>query len=293
MNRVIRVFCFFVISVFSWALADNRIMHDKIAVVVNRHVVTQGDVDRYVYIYAQLSDNQKHVNDPEFRSYITSLMVVQYMLEDYAERVELSLTHDEEVRTLTMFMEDQGKTYAEFQEYSEMLGIDPERMKRVICAGTLQQKIGMAVIAPNLEVTEDEMVRERHQFIDEHALYKMKSWTIGFESRETVDSVKLIKRQWAETGDSPKIGEVHDLGWKKRSELPELFLKAIEGVAPGNLVGPVQSMFGYHLIWFEGEKVPDMPTDEQIKNNILNRKYAAKFAEWVKDLQQYNIVIYK
>lgn len=295
MNRVIRILCFSVVCMFSfsWAMVDNQVMQDKIAVIVNKHVITEGDVEKFVSIYAKLSDNEQHVRDPEFRAYITSLMVVHYMLVDFATRNQIMLTPEEEIRTITAFMEDQDLTFGDFKEYAEHMGVEPDRLQQVICAGTLQQKVGMAVIAPDLEVTEDELIHERHQYIDDHALYKMKTWTVDLDSGETIESVKAIKRRWAETNEDPSVGEVHDLGWKKRAELPDLFLRAIEGVSPGNLVGPVQSAFGYHLIWFEGEKMPQMPGDSELREKVLQQKYAIKFADWLRSLQQYNIVIYK
>jgi|GEM_PF-4831270 parvulin-like peptidyl-prolyl isomerase len=293
MNKVIKVLCFSFVCMMCSAMSDGRTLHDKIAVVINRHVVTEGDIDEYIAVYAQLSHNQEHVNDSQFRTYITSLLVVQYMLEDFAERNQLSLTPEEEKAIITAFMEKQQSTYMNFMTYADDAGVDSDRLKQVLCGVSLQQKIGMAVIASSLEVTEDEIVHARHQYIDDHALYKIKSWIVGLESGESIDSVKTIKHQWAISGVDPVIGEVHDLGWKKRSELPDLFLKAIEGVSPGNLVGPVQSMFGYHLIWFEGEEMPVEPTEADIKEGILQQKYYVKFADWVKDLHQYNIVIYK
>lgn len=293
MNRVIRVLCFSILCMASWAMTENRVLHDKISVIVNKHVITEGDVNKYVEAYASLSDNKEYINDPEFRAYIKSLMVINYMMVDFAERNGLLLTPEEEVNVLTHFMENQDLTYSDFQEYAENIGVSSVRLKKVICSGTQEDKVGMAVIRPSLEVTEDELVHARHQFIDDNALYKMKSWTIDLESGESIENVKNIKHVWAESGNDPLVGEVLDLGWKKRSDLPELFLKAIEGVSPGNLVGPIQSPFGYHLIWFEGEKIPEMPKEDALRNAVLYQKYTIKFAEWKKELQQYNIVIYK
>ena len=73
MNRVIRVLCFSILCMTSWAMTENRVLHDKISVVVNKHVITEGDVSKYVEAYALLSDNKEYISDPEFRGYIKYL----------------------------------------------------------------------------------------------------------------------------------------------------------------------------------------------------------------------------
>lgn len=292
MNRVIKLLCVFLLNI-STAMTDSRVLHDKIAVVVNSHIITEGQIDQSAEVYVKLSEKQDLLHDPQFRLYVSSLLVTQHLLEDFAGHNNLLLTPEEEERALTFLMEGQGRSYSEFSDYAVELGVDVGLLKKIYLGDVLQQKVGRAVIAPLLEVTEDQIAHEKHQYIYDNALYKIKSWTIDLDAGETIDSIKTIKKEWAESNEVPTIGDVHDIGWKSRSELPDLFLKTIEGVAPGNLLGPIQSAYGYHLIWFEGEKIPEMPDDDQIRERILQQQYYEKFSEWIADLHQYNIVIYK
>lgn len=286
MNKVMKWISIFVLS-FSWALSD------QIAVVVNKRVITETAMHEYIDAFAKFSENEQYSNDSEFQSYVVSMIVTQYLLEDFANANNIGLTSAEKERALAFVMSNQGREASEFDAFAKELGANPDRLKMIVLGSALQQKIGTYVIGPTLEITDDEIAHAKHQHIAQYGLYKMKIWTIDLDEGESIDSIKHIKHQWAETGEAPSKGEVQDLGWKKRSDLPELFLKAIEGVSPGNLVGPIQSSFGYHLIWFEGEELPQMPIDEDIRQALLQQKYAEKYMSWLEDLQKYNVVIYK
>lgn len=42
--------------------------------------------------------------------------------------------------------------------------------------------------------------------------------------------------------------EVHDLGWRKRQDLPDIFLPALQQLQPGKIANPLQAPNGFHLI---------------------------------------------
>ena len=120
----------------------------------------------------------------------------------------------------------------------------------------------------------------------------MRTWLTD-DLKTSVSNLKAIKSKWADTARDPEEGEVQDLGWKNASELPEIFLTALEGVEPGNLIGPIKSEYGYHLIWFEKERFPETPDDEMVEQALLNDKFSTELDSWLRRLLEYNVYIKK
>ena len=267
---------------------------DKVAVVINQNIVTQTTLDHYLDNFAKVSNNMDHLHDPEFQAYATKMLVTNLLVRSFAEANSIALTLEEETQAITQVMESQGKKIEDFSAMAEEQGIEASWLREFLLSSVLQQKVGMMVVAPSLELEEDAVLVAKQRFINDNTKYKLKSWTIGHEEpmANTAD-VKSIKQKWADTGRDPKYGEVQDLGWKRQTELPSLFIKALKGVEAGNLVGPVKSEYGYHLIWFEKESRPEMPSDSEVHEALLQEKFMQEFNEWLEDLQNHNLVIYK
>lgn len=267
---------------------------DKVAIVINDNIITDGELEESVISFARVSGNMDFLQDPQFKPYVASVLVSYELVTDFAQQHQIDLTEEEENSALVNFLKSQGKAENELHLAAQDLGLKEDWLKMFVLANARQQKVGSLVAAPQVSVSQEDIDQTKDMFLSENAEYQIKSWAIDKdEPGMSVDVVKDIKVQWAQTGQDPAVGEVQDLGWKKRSELPSIFLDAISGVAPGNLVGPVQSGYGYHLVWFERERTPEIPSDEAIFQSIFQEKYMVKFAEWLDKLPQYNVVIYK
>ena len=269
-------------------------LSDKVAVVVNDHIITEAELSESALNFAKVSGNMDYLSDPKFNSYIASLLVSYELVKEFSQQNKIDLTEEESANTISGFLQMQGKSENELELVAQDLEISPEWLKMFVLANARQQKIGSYVIAPQIQVSQEEVEQAKSAYLSENSEYQIKAWAVDKdEPGMTVAVVKKIKAEWAATGQDPAEGEVQDLGWKKRSELPAIFLDAISGIEAGNLVGPVQSGYGYHLVWFERERAPEAPSDEAVFQSIFQEKYMVKFNEWLDELPQYHVVIYK
>lgn len=287
MKKLLKVtICFVVASVFA--------LTDKVAVVVNDHIITDIMLTEYVDNFAKVSGNVGNEKDAGFRDYVKNLMVTSLLLDDFATQNQLTLTVDEENTAIAQVMAAQGKSVEDFSTVAAESGVDTHWMRQFILGNVLQQKVGMLVIAPKVAIADDAVMVAKQRFLDENTQYKIKAWTIGLdEDGANTEMVKDIKHTWALTSVEPETGETQDLGWKRRSELPTLFLQSLEGVSAGNVVGPIRSEYGYHLVWFEGERIPELPSDQEIHQSLMQEEYTNQYNEWLSALPEHNLVIYK
>jgi foldase protein PrsA len=85
------------------------------------------------------------------------------------------------------------------------------------------------------------------------------------------------------------------LGWVEKGHLqwPDLE-KAIFAAKEGQVVGPVATKLGWHLVKIEGTKAEQQEVFEQVRNRVVNRLYSKRMEEkitaWVDELKQKTFV---
>ena len=91
------------------------------------------------------------------------------------------------------------------------------------------------------------------------------------------DFAELAKKHSEDPGSRDSGG---DLGWFARGEMVPEFESAVFNAKPGDLVGPVESQFGFHIIKVEGftpeQQQPFEEVEEQVKFRVLEGRAAAE-----------------
>lgn len=99
---------------------------------------------------------------------------------------------------------------------------------------------------------------------------------------------KLAKQYSKDTASAEKGG---DLGYFKKGELVDVLEEAISKSKKGDIVGPVRSNAGYHIIKVtdrrkSGEVVMDEFYKEQIREQIYKDKVAETLDTWLEDVKK-------
>lgn len=91
------------------------------------------------------------------------------------------------------------------------------------------------------------------------------------------DFAELAKKHSEDPGSKDKGG---DLGWFSRGRMVKEFEDAVFNAKPGDIVGPVESQFGYHIIKVEGfqpkRQQPFEEVKEQVRFRVLEGRAAAE-----------------
>lgn len=97
------------------------------------------------------------------------------------------------------------------------------------------------------------------------------------------DFAELAKAHSTDTGSGAAGG---DLGWFGAGVMVKPFEDAVMGAKVGEVVGPVASDFGYHLILVKETRVAEQPTLEELRDELAaeveNAAIAAKIDELTK-----------
>ncbi len=106
---------------------------------------------------------------------------------------------------------------------------------------------------------------------------KLKAEGVAKIARSGADFAELAKKYSEDPASKDNGG---DLGWFARGRMVKEFEDAVFGHKPGDIVGPVQSQFGYHIIKVEGfQPQRQRPLDEvreEVRFQLLEGRAAAE-----------------
>ena len=135
------------------------------------------------------------------------------------------------------------------------------------------------------EFKQGEQARARHILIKvapdapaaEQAKAKLKAEAVAKMARSGADFAELARKHSEDAGSRDNGG---DLGWFGRGRMVKEFEDAVFGHKPGEIVGPVRSQFGYHIIKVEGFRParvrPLEEVKEQVRFKLLEGRAAAE-----------------
>ena len=112
---------------------------------------------------------------------------------------------------------------------------------------------------------------------EDRAKAKVKADAVAKLARSGADFAELAKLHSEDPGSKDKGG---DLGWFGRGRMVKEFDEAVFGHKPGEIVGPIESQFGYHIIKVEGfrpaRQRPLAEVKEEVRFRLLESRAAGE-----------------
>jgi peptidyl-prolyl cis-trans isomerase D len=218
--------------------------------------------------------------DREFRRQgeVSDFDVIQLRYEPFLSGVEIS--------------EDDAR--ATYEATAEDYHRDEERTIRYLLVETSRLRRTLPVDEAELRAYYDQHVDEfveGEQANARHILFRVAPDATQAERSETelrANGVATIARsggdfavlasEYSEDPGSKDIGG--DLGWFGRGQMVPEFENAVFSAKPGDIIGPIKSQFGYHVIKVEGfrpeHQQPFEEVEEQIRFRVLEDRAEAE-----------------
>ena len=187
---------------------------------------------------------------------------------------------------------DDAAVQAYYKVHKDEFRHDEQRVIRYLVVETNQLRRLLPVTDAEVEkyykehlddYREGEQARARHILIrvdpgaDESALAaaKAKAEAIAKMAKAGVDFATLARKHSQDPGSKDKGG---DLGWFGRGRMVKTFEEAVFGHKPGDIVGPIKSQFGFHIIKVEGFKPARLKPLAEVKEDVRFRLLESRAA---------------
>lgn len=198
--------------------------------------------------------------------------------ERYLSDVTVS---DEEARAF-YDMHKQGYERPE-QRVIRSLVVETSRLRRLLPVS--DEELKTYYDEHQSEFMQEEQARARHVLIrvppgaseEERTDARIHADGVAKIARAGGDFAALAAKHSEDPGSKDKGG---DLGWFGRGRMVKEFEDAVFSAKPGDIVGPVESQFGYHVIKVEGfqpqRQQPFEEVKEQVRFKVLEGRAAAE-----------------
>ncbi|MFY8300355.1 peptidylprolyl isomerase SurA [Pseudoalteromonas sp. SS15] len=304
---------------FSQAALADRVQLDKVVATVNDGVVLQSEVNKVISRVKQQAkeQNTQLPSDNTLRIQAIDRLVDQSLLLQLAERMGLEISDAQLDQTLANIASEQGATIADLRKSIEATGESfkayREEIRQEITISQVRRAnvdrriyINPQEIA-NLQTILEQQTGQSEEYDIGHILVKVPSKASPEEledARERANKVieflndgKDFKRIAIASSSGAKALDGGQLGWMGINEMPSLFAEAVKGKKKDDIIGPLRSGAGFHILKVQdirGRQVVE--TTEVRSRHILikpsiilsEEKARSMLAGFVKDLRAGN-----
>ena len=160
----------------------------------------------------------------------------------------------------------------------EILSIDPKKLAETVSVD--EQEMKSYYEKNQAGFTSEEVVRARHILfkVEPNASFenseekRLKAEEVMKELREGADFAELAKKQ----SEGPTAQGGGDLGFFGRGKMVQEFEREVFAMRPGDLLGPIRTRFGYHLVKMEEKRPTKLMDFEQVKPVIKGKLVESK-----------------
>ncbi|TDF38162.1 peptidylprolyl isomerase SurA [Alteromonadaceae bacterium M269] len=273
----------------SYSIAQQQVL-DKVAVIVNEGVVLESEIQtllRNVKANAQQT-GQALPSDRALRVQATERLITENLQMQAAERIGIQISDPQLEQTIENIARQQGLTLLQLRGELNASGVSYDSYRETVRKELITGEVRRASVRRRVIITPQEIENlvklieaqgeEQTEFRLGHILIEVVPDATPEDvdaARETADKVlellnsgsDFAKIAIASSGGSEAL-EGGDMGWMNINSMPTLFADAVQNLGKDDLVGPIRSGAGFHIL-----KVTDIRGQETVEVEEVNSRH--------------------
>jgi len=258
-------------SLLSFNAAADEI--DKVLVVVNDNVITESEFEqRLSRIKTELSARGGEMPpEDQLRQRVLDRMILEEIQLQRAERAGIQVSEAELDQTMRNIARRNNLNLEQLKAAMSQEGIDYGLLRENIRAQMIAQRLAERQVARDVVVTEEEIdafltqprakqasTQKRTRYNISHILLNVsRSWDQARIQSTRSKAQEIVKRirggmdfeqaaiSYSQAEDAFDGGA---LGWRAPTQLPDLFLSALNRIDPGEITDVIRSPNGFHIL---------------------------------------------
>ncbi|HEY4223482.1 MAG TPA: peptidylprolyl isomerase [Myxococcota bacterium] len=291
---------------------DDAVVVDRIVAVVNKDVVLLSEVEALLDQSMQAEPLPPGA-DPEKartarRDEMLDTLIAEKLLDDEVKKLRIDVTDAEVDRVVQGTIQEHNLTMDTLKMALQRQGLTLEEYREGLKKQLTKMKIVQLKVKNRVNIDDTSVAAKKKQLDTLNALdYKVKARHILFlvppgddgkaaEKKALAAKARIDKGEKFEdvakelSDDAGSKDRGGDLGEFGRGEMVPEFERAAFAAAPGTMVGPIRTSFGWHLILVESHVTVAPKTGEAALNDIRQRMYTdeleLQFRQYLDDLKR-------
>ena len=271
---------------------------DRIVAVVENDVITESElIERINVIKAQANDKSRLPSDNALTEQVLQRIILERLQVDWATRRGIEIddaTLDQAMRNLA---QRNGLDLDQFRSALLQQGIDYVAFRNQIRTEMIISQVTRRAIEANVQISEkeiDDVLESQQNVINPDSEYRISHILIQLPQDPTPDDIAAAKSKIEDLHAKAKAGEsftqlaiAHsqaqdaleggDLGWRNKSQLPDVFARQVSSMKPGDISNTLRSNSGFHIFRILDMRGNDtVMVDQVLSRHILIRPNAVR-----------------
>lgn len=251
---------------------------EQVAAVVNNNVILESDVKEMMISIKANTDPANLPDNTILRSQILDRLITENLILQEAQRLKITVTDDEVTDTIRNIAKENGATIDELRKYLLDTGISYSSYRERIHNEMLLDEARMASVSNRVNVTEKEVealantiAKQPTANIDiniSHILIEIPENPTKAQVEQATNKAKEVISRLQNNESFAKLAATYsndvnalkggNMGWHRLNELPTIFEERLIRAQKGEIIGPLRSGVGYHIL-----KVEDTRAEQQ------------------------------
>ena len=280
----------FFLALLSFAPQAQQTPLDKVAVIVDQSVILESEIlDLLASVKRNaIANNQKLPSDRALRTQAIERLIMSNLQMEMAKRMGIQISDPQLDQTINNIAQQGGLTLEQLRENLAKDGVSFEVYREDIRKEMITGEVRRANVRRRVYITPQEVVN-LIKLMDEQgaeqAEYNLGHILIGFppqpsdeeinEAKDRAERVLGLLNNGSEferiaiaSSSGAKALEGGDMGWMNINSMPTLFAEAVQGKEKDELIGPIRSGAGFHIL-----KIKDLRGIEIVKVEEMNARH--------------------
>jgi peptidyl-prolyl cis-trans isomerase SurA len=247
---------------------------DSVAVIVDQGVVLESQIQELVSNVKRnaVQKNQKLPSDRALRTQAIEKLIIDSLQAQLADRMGIQVSDPQLEQTISNIAQGQKMSVPQLISQVQRDGISYDKYREQIRKELILGEVRRANVRRRVYITEQE-INNLVKLIDEQgnkqAEYHLGHILIEFPSEPSDADINKSKERAAKviellnngsdftkvataSSGGPKALEGGDLGWMNINSMPTLFAEAVQSKSEGQIIGPIRSGAGFHILKVKG-----------------------------------------
>tara|TARA_B100001109_G_C18844075_1_gene465941 strand:+ start:261 stop:1517 length:1257 start_codon:yes stop_codon:yes gene_type:complete len=272
-------FYFLIIYFFSVYLFSEIKFIDRIAIIVDEGIIMESELNEAI---ENTVDNFKKSNErlpPKeiIFSRVVERLIMDEILLQKAKKFGVRISDQELSEALSNFADQDGLTLQEFRKKIESENESFKDFREAIKKELILRRVQGGLVRPKIIISDQELANYISSSDGQSLIsieYKINQ--ILIKNIDNNDIFKMAQNIVEEINNGLNFSEASkkysalfetenngNLGWRTRSQIPTLFVKHLDQMKKNDVLGPIKSGAGMHIIQLEDIRGDTIKTESQ------------------------------
>ena len=288
---------FLIMSLLFCANSFAKIL-DQAIVIIENDVITQSEYQKklnFIINQYRISGNPLPADQSAFREQVLESMINTRLQLNYAKNSGMNVQEWMIDKAMEDMANKSGVSLSEFREKIISQGVDYNVYRNLLKEDLIIREVKRRIISQKVKVSKKEIqefIKHQGHIFKENNQYKISMILIAISEEPSVeekssakDKIKMIKRKflngekftslaknYSDSGNALSGG---DLGWRKVTEVPQMFLDQLENMDIGEISNLIENNNGYYIFYLEDKKeMEKIKIEERKVRHILIKRNA-------------------